>query len=157
MSYGKHRAASTKYLPMAKLRHELHQSQLAARSEAEEAKCLQESCEVMANHSEHATMKGHEMDKTRIKTISDYNTRLHVANEELKISNQRRNQYQAEVFDFRREKYELRQEFQNAEQIMRQQLAGYEQQAQQCDATTKQSKYEMMQHIQNQHSHSRAT
>ena len=90
---------------------------------------MQESCEVIANHSEHATIKGHEIDKTRIKTINDYNTRLHVANEELKSSNQRRGQYQAELLDYRREKYELRQEFQNAEHIMRQQLAGYEQQS----------------------------
>ena len=99
---------SGKDLLMAKLRHELHQSQLAARSEAEEVKCLQESCGVMAYHSEHATMKGHEIDKTLMQTINDYNTRLHVANGELKSFNQRRDQYQAELLDYRREKYELR-------------------------------------------------
>ena len=80
----------------------------------------------MANHSEHISMKGHDIDQTRVKTINDYNTRLHVVNEELKCSNQRKDQYQAELLDYRREKYEMRQELQNAEMIMRQKLQGYE-------------------------------
>ena len=63
----------------------------------------------MATHSEHASMKGHETDKARLQTINDYNTKLQIAKEELKSSNQRRDQYQAELFDYRREKYELRQ------------------------------------------------
>ena len=80
---------------MAKLRHELHQAQLATRTEAEEVKNLQQACEVMASHSEHANMKGAEIDKTRIDTIKDCNTKLHIAKEELKCSNQHRDQYHA--------------------------------------------------------------
>ena len=49
----------------------------------------------MANQTEHISMKGHDIDQTRIKTISEYNTRLHVVNDELKSSNQRKDQYQS--------------------------------------------------------------
>ena len=36
----------------------------------------------MASHSEHATIKGAEIDKTRTDTINDYNTKLHIAKED---------------------------------------------------------------------------
>ena len=109
---------------VAKLRHELNQAHQAIRTETEEVRCLNHACETTARHSEHANVKGAEIDKTRTDTIQEYSTKLHEAKEELKRSNQRRDQYQAELHDYRQEKYEMQKCLQNTEQYMHERLQG---------------------------------
>ena len=95
-------------------------------------------------------MKGADVDETRKAMINDYNARLRAANDELKTANQRKDQYQSELFEQRQQQYYMRQEFQTEDKHLRQQLQAYQQRLQQHDSTTRQGADEMQQRLQHQ-------